>query len=66
MKFSIQCFDHCCQLPGKDLKTVQDGGKIWKEVTSVLMEPCVKTVLKHLVHGKVTLSFSFAAKSGQV
>lgn len=50
MKFSIQCFDHCCQLPGKDLKTVQDGGKIWKEVTSVLMEPCVKTVLKHLVH----------------
>ena len=52
MKFAIQCFDRCSQLPGKNFKTIRDGGKIWKEVTSVIMEPCVTTVLKHLVHGK--------------
>lgn len=50
MKFSIQCYDLCYQLPVKQLKTVQDGERIWKEVTSVLIEPCVNTVLKHLVH----------------
>lgn len=52
MKFAIQCFDRCSQLPGKNFKTIRDGGKIWKEVTSVIMKPCVTTVLKHLVHGK--------------
>ena len=52
MKFSIQCYDFCCELPVKQLKTVQDGERIWKEVTSVLIEPCVNTVLKHLVHGE--------------
>lgn len=52
MKFSIQCFDRCSQLPGKNFKTIQDGEKIWKEVTSVILEPCVNTILKHLVHGE--------------
>ncbi|KAL9975428.1 hypothetical protein ACROYT_G012589 [Oculina patagonica] len=50
MKFAILCFDRCSQLPGKKFNTIQDGGKIWKEVTSAVMEPCVNTVLKHLIH----------------
>lgn len=69
MKFAIQCFDRCSQLPGKNLKTIRDGGKIWKEVTSVLMEPCVNTVLKHLVHGESLYDFlilSFSFDSGPV
>lgn len=50
MKFAILCFDRCSQLPGKNFKSIRDGEKIWKEVTSAVMEPCVNTVLKHLVH----------------
>ena len=53
MKFAILCFDRCSQLPGKKISSIQDGGKIWKEVTSAVMEPCVNTVLKHLVHGEL-------------
>lgn len=55
MKFAILCFDRCSQLPGKKLNTIRDGGKIWKEVTSAVMEPCVNTVLKHLIHGELLL-----------
>lgn len=55
MKFAILCFDRCSQLPGKKFNTIRDGGKIWKEVTSAVMEPCVNTVLKHLVHGELLL-----------
>lgn len=50
MKFAIQCFDRCSQLPAKNFKLIQDGEKIWKEVASAVMEPCVNTILKHLVH----------------
>ena len=53
MKFAILCFDQCSQLPGKNFKSIRDGEKIWKEVTSAVMEPCVNTVLKHLVHGEL-------------
>lgn len=53
MKFAIQCFDRCSQLPAKNFKLIQDGEKIWKEVASAVMEPCVNTVLKHLVHGEL-------------
>lgn len=60
MKFAILCFDRCSQLPGKKLNTIRDGGKIWKEVTSAVMEPCVNTVLKHLIHGELLLIRCFS------
>lgn len=53
MKFAIQGFDRCSQLPAKNFKLIQDGEKIWKEVASAVMEPCVNTILKHLVHGEL-------------
>ena len=53
MKFAIQCFEQCSQSPGKHFKSIREGVKIWKEVTSAIKEHCIHSVLKHLVHGEL-------------